>query len=126
VSRDEGGVPSIYADNEREITGSFRVSPAGDNNIWRTISFILGLIISGGVVFSILGKAFYVTRTEYTDKVLSDSIERTDVKKTLEAMNKLLGSVEVSLKNLSDTVSDLKTGGERAGDTRVTRSKRVP
>ena len=106
------GVPVLY-NNEREITGSFRISPTSDNNVWRTISFILGLIVAGGTVFSILGKAFYVTRTEYTDKVLSDSVERTDVKKTLEAMNKLLGNVESSLKDLSITVDDLKSNIRR-------------
>ena len=126
MSRDgEGGVPSIYADNEREITGSFRVTPAGDN-MWRNVSFILGLIIAGGTVFSILGKAFYVTRTEYTEKVLSDSVERTDVKKTLEAMNKLLSNVEIGLKELSDTVTDLKASDTRTSDTRVTGSRRRP
>lgn len=122
----EGGIPSSFIDNEREITGSFRVSPASDNNIWRTIAFILGLILSGGVVFSSLGKAFYVTRTEYTDKVLSDSVERTDVKKTLETMNKLLGNIETNLKDLSDTVSDLQSSYPRPGDTRVTTTKRRP
>lgn len=113
MSNNEGGVPSSFIDNEREITGSFRVSPAGDNNIWRTISFILGLIIAGGTVFSILGKAFYVTRTEYTEKVLSDSVERIDVKKTLESVNKTLSKVEDGLRQLSDTVADLKTSSAK-------------
>ena len=109
----EGGIPSVISDGEREITGAYRVSPTNDNNIWRTISFILGLIISGGVVFSILGKAFYVTRTEYTDKVLSDTVERTDVKKTLEAVNKSLSSMESAVKDLSTYVGELKADVRR-------------
>lgn len=106
------GVPG-YVDNERELSGSFRVSPAGDNNVWRTISFILGLIISGGVVFSILGKAFYVTRTEYTDKVLTDSVERANVQKTLESVNKSLTSMESAIKDLSSYAADLRGDGRR-------------
>ena len=105
------GVPSSYIENEREITGSFRVD--NSNNAWKTLSFILGLIIAGGTVFSILGKAFYVTRAEYTDKVLSDSIERTDVKKTLEAVNRSLTNLEVSVKDLSTYVGELKVDVKR-------------
>jgi len=108
----EGGVPSSFVDNEREITSSFRVA-SDANNVWRTVSFILGLILAGGTVFSILGKAFYVTRAEYTDKVLSDSIERTNVQKTLESVNKSLGALEASVRDLSAYVGELKTDVKR-------------
>ena len=108
------GVPSSFIENEREITGSFRIS--NDNNVWRTVSFILGLILAGGTVFSILGKAFYVTRAEYTDKVLSDSVERTDVKKTLEAVNRSLTNLEASVKDLSSYVGDLKIDVRRRSE----------
>ena len=102
------GIPSSFVDNEREITGSFRISN-DSGNAWRTVSFILGLILAGGTVFSILGKAFYVTRAEYTEKVLSDSIERTDVKKTLESVNRSLANLEISVKDLTSYVGALKT-----------------
>ena len=102
------GVPSSFVDNEREISGTFRIA-SDSNNTWKTVSFILGLIVAGGTVFSILGKAFYVTRTEYTDKVLSDSVERTAVQKTLESVNKSLANLEISVKDLSTYVEALKT-----------------
>jgi hypothetical protein len=108
------GVPG-FVEGEREITGSFRVG-SDANNPWRTIAFILGLIISGGVVFSALGKAFYVTRSEYTEKVLSDSVERTSVQKTLESVNKALAGLEISIKDLSASVAELKGDVRRRSD----------
>lgn len=115
------GIPSGFVDNEREITGSFRVSN-DSNNVWRTVSFILGLILAGGTVFSILGKAFYVTRAEYTEKVLVDSIERTNVTKTLESVNKSLGAMEAAIKDLSIYVGGLKTS-ELKGDAKRSKDR---
>jgi len=117
------GVPSGFVDNEREITGSFRVT-GDNNNVWRTVSFILGLIIAGGTVFSILGKAFYVTRAEYTDKVLADSIERTSVTKTLESVNKSLSSMEAAIKDLSDHMVEIKTMRPESDSRRTFDSRR--
>jgi hypothetical protein len=106
------GVPGGFMESDREITGSFRI-PADGRNTWRTVSFILGLVIAGGTIFSILGKAFYVTRSEYTEKVLSDSVERKDVQKTLEVVNKSLGTLEASVRDLSSYVADLKADVRR-------------
>lgn len=77
-------------------------------NTWRTVSFILGLIIAGGTLFSVLGKAFYVTRGEYTEKVLADGMEKVEVKKTLEAVTKSMSGMEAALRELSATVDGLK------------------
>jgi hypothetical protein len=94
-----------------EFSETFRSGMAQQsNNTWKTVSFILGLILAGGTLFSVLGKAFYVTRNEYTDKVLADGIEKTEVKKTLEAVTKSMQGMETALRDLSVTVDSLKWG----------------
>lgn len=92
---------------ETEMSGPmFR--QASTNNMWRNVSFVLGLILAGGAVFSILGKAFYVTRPEFTEKVIKDETEKTSTQEGLKAVNKSLTSLEMAVRDLSITVSNLK------------------
>jgi heme/copper-type cytochrome/quinol oxidase subunit 1 len=75
---------------------------------WKLISAILGIILVGGTIISSMGKAFYVTRTEYTEKTQRDAVDQVYLNQTLEQVKKSLNDQQLSFKMLSDTVYELK------------------
>lgn len=80
---------------------------------------ILGIVVSVGIIIGVLGKAFYVERTEYTSKVLSDTIERGNTQQDIRLIKESQARLEKSLADLSGEVKALasrlpvKTGGRR-------------
>lgn len=96
-----------------EVTQNYRptaspISAANGNNPWKLIAFFLGMVISGGTVISVVGKAFYVTRAEYTEKVQKDAVEQTTLKQTLENVSASLNQQKAEFKVLTDVVYNLK------------------
>ena len=55
-----------------------------------------------------MGKAFYVTRTEYTEKAQKDAVDQVYLQQTLEQVKKSLNDQQLAFKVLSDTVFELK------------------
>lgn len=76
--------------------------------MWKTISIVLGLILTGGTILSIVGKAFYVTRTEYTDRVLQESIKEDRLSNSLDALRISMTNLEVVLKKDMEAIADIK------------------
>jgi CHASE3 domain sensor protein len=76
-------------------------------SLWRTISLVLGLIIAGGTVLSVAGKAFFVTRTEYTDKVTSDSVDKANLHYDVESIKSTLSTQETAFRAMVQKVDDL-------------------
>jgi len=95
----------------QEITQNYRPGAAptvASNNPWKAIALFLGMIVTGGTILSVVGKAFYVTRTEYTEKVQKDAIEQTTLKQTLDNVRIALDNQKTEFKALSDVVYNLK------------------
>ena len=72
------------------------------------LSVILGIIISAGTIFSALGKAFYVSRSEYNEMSMKNAEDTTTFKQTLNQIGKVLSRQETAFEKLSDSVEGIK------------------
>jgi hypothetical protein len=95
-----------------EITQVLRQS---NSNAWKTVSFVLGLILVAGTLVSTLGKSFYVTRTEYTDKVQHDAVDISNLIQTVSSIKESLRDQMVAFKELRETVDRFKFNIIRKG-----------
>ena len=91
---------------DNEYTVALRQQGASAS-LWRTVSLVLGLIIAGGTVLGVAGKAFFVTRTEYTDKVTSDSVDKANLHYDVESIKTTLSTQETAFRSLAQKVDDL-------------------
>lgn len=91
---------------ENEYTMALRRQGASAS-MWRTIALVLGLIISGGTVLGVAGKAFFVTRTEYTDKVTTDSVDKANLHYDVSSIKTTLSTQETAFRSLAQKVDDL-------------------
>ena len=72
------------------------------------LSIILGCIIASGTILGVVGKAFYVSRDEYTQKNLSDAENAVVIKASVERFEHVLSRMDSTLDKLSDTVQAIK------------------
>ena len=79
------------------------------HRIWEMVALVLGIAAATGTIAGVLGKAFYVPRSEYTDKVISDTVSRTEITETLSRVNITLQRQENAFDKLSDKVEAFKT-----------------
>lgn len=77
-------------------------------NAWRMVSFILGLILAGGTVISVAGKAFFVSRSEYTDKTQADAVEHSQLHSSVDSIKTSLRDQELAFKVMTETVNNLR------------------
>jgi hypothetical protein len=66
-----------------------------------SLSVILGAIISIGVILGVAGRAFYVTRSEYTDKNLKDIETVTTFQQTLNQLKETMSQQAASFKEMT-------------------------
>jgi predicted RNase H-like nuclease (RuvC/YqgF family) len=76
--------------------------------IWRTMALIFGLIIAGGTILWTMGKAFYVTRDEYTMSTQRHAIESTELTLTLNMVKSTMSEQTIQLKELASTIASMK------------------
>lgn len=77
-------------------------------SIFTITSMVLGVLVSFGAVVGVLGRAFYVTRGEFSEKVLSDTKQTTRMGETLDRLDRFMAKQEASLEKLSDAVQNIK------------------
>ena len=77
-------------------------------NAWRMVSFILGLILAGGTVISVAGKAFFVSRSEYTEKTQFDAVEHSQLHTSVDSIKTSLKEQEIAFKVMSEMVNNLR------------------
>jgi len=97
-----------------EITAVLRQS-SNNSNTWKTVSFVLGLILVAGTLISTLGKSFYVTRTEYTDKVQHDAVDISNLTQSVSSIKESLHDQMLAFKELRETVDRFKYEVRRKG-----------
>jgi len=68
------------------------------------IAMVLGIILSTAAVVGGLGRAFYVERPEYTEKVLQDTKREGEVQKTLDQVSATLTRQETALARITETL----------------------
>jgi hypothetical protein len=97
-----------------ETTQVFRQQSG--SNAWKTVSFVLGLILVAGTLISTLGKSFYVTRIEYTDKVQHDAVDISNLTQSVSSIKESLRDQMVAFKDLRETVDrfrfDMRKGSK--------------
>jgi len=91
------------------IAFKHRGSSKGEHAAWKTVAAILGVLIGAGTVAGVIGKAFYVTRAEYTEKVTQDAVGNTTTRETLNRLNDTLREQKGSFDNFSNQVETVKT-----------------
>lgn len=69
-----------------------------------TASALLGVIISGGIILGVVGKAFYVSRDEYTAKIVKDAEDQA----RLERIDRAVVRLEASVEKIADSVQLIK------------------
>jgi len=79
------------------------------HRVWEMIALVLGVVASTGIIGGVLGKAFYVSRDEYTQKLISDSVARTEVAESLSRIQTTLQKQESAFERLTEKVELLKT-----------------
>jgi hypothetical protein len=75
---------------------------------WKTISIVLGLILTGGTILSIVGKAFYVTRAEYTARVLQESVREDRLAGSLDTLRASISNLELVVKQNAETTTNIR------------------
>jgi hypothetical protein len=93
-----------------EITENLTVAlkQSASERVWKMIAIILGLILTGGTILSVAGKAFYVTRTEYTDRVLQDSIKEDRLSNSLDALRVTIFNLEGAVKQDVEAITTIR------------------
>jgi uncharacterized protein HemX len=108
-----------------EITAPLRESPSIERrktsmSFVVALSIIFGLIIASGTILGVVGKAFYVSREEYTAQSLNNAESKTSMKQTLERIDRTLTRQEASFEKLSEAVQGIKVemAGKKAYSSR--------
>ena len=80
----------------------------GSRSFLVAISIIVGTILAAGGIIGVVGRAFYVTREEYTDKNLLNAEEKVAVRQTLDRLGHTMERQEAAFDKLSDAVQSVK------------------
>ena len=73
-----------------------------------TISIILGVTISAGVILGTMGNAFFVTRTEFQGHEKNDVEVTTTFRQTLNQVDRTLSAQAASFKDLASSVEGIR------------------
>jgi hypothetical protein len=82
--------------------------PAGTERYWKWAALVLSVVLSAGALASGFGRAFYVTRTEYTARTQDEAVAREGMRGTLERLDKTLILQADAFKSLTGEVQGLK------------------
>lgn len=107
---------------ENDITVVRKISPV--EKMWKNIAFFVGLVAAGGGILGVLGQAFYVSKNEYTQKVIADSVQRTEIqgalrelKNAMDEQRRMADEQKQALSGLVDKVNEINikiaSGGRR-------------
>jgi hypothetical protein len=80
----------------------------GSSSFLAIITVILGIVISTGTILGVVGKAFYVERSEYNLATVSGSIDKTKAEENLKQVKDTLTRQEIMLQKLTDDVALIK------------------
>jgi hypothetical protein len=82
-----------------------RVSPGAALTL---VSVILGIVLGVGGIVGIIGRAFYVERSEYNVGVVSTAEDRTKVAESLKQQAATMVRLEAAIDRLCEDVSRIK------------------
>lgn len=85
-----------------------RVTTIGSTSFLTTVGVILGIVISTGTILGVVGKAFYVERSEYNLAVVRAAEERTAVTETLKQVREAMTRQEATLQKLTEDLDAVR------------------
>jgi len=85
-----------------------RVTTIGSASFVVTVGLILGIVISTGTVIGVVGKAFYVERTEYNLAAVQAATEKTTLTEAVKQMREAMTRQEETLRRLTDDIALIK------------------
>lgn len=88
----------MEAVKNRQMSSSFLIA----------VSVLLGILVAAGSIIGGLGRAFYVSRDEYTSQTLQYTQDKTVIQQTLERVDKTLTRQEGAVQRIFESVQDLK------------------
>lgn len=103
--------PSPVADESVREPSQVVVLPSSNNGQggwWKWLSLVLGVLLTGGVLVGSLGRAFYVTRTEYTEQSQKDAVGQEATRQTLERLDRTLQIQASAFQALSSSVQAMQ------------------
>ena len=75
---------------------------------WKTIVLVVSGLLICGTAVGIMGRAFYVTRDEYTGLAQTNAVAHENIKNTLDHMNANLNRVAESTEKTAASVQTLQ------------------
>jgi hypothetical protein len=97
----------LAASQRQEYSSGTRRRPTSMSFVI-ALSIILGCIIASGTILGVVGKAFYVSRDEYTQKNLSDAENAIVIKASVERFEHVLSRMDGIIDKLSESVQAIK------------------
>lgn len=73
------------------------------------ISVVLGIVVGVGSIVGVVGKAFYVERSEYNALLVRMAEDKTRIDETFKRIDSSLARQEACLQKLTDSVDALRT-----------------
>jgi len=92
-----------------------RQTSVGSASFLVVISTILGILIATGSVLGVVGKAFYVERSEYNLQVVTNTEERVKVAEALKRIDQSVARQEAAIEKISECLETLKQDSRRRG-----------
>jgi hypothetical protein len=81
---------------------------APGERMWKWVALVLSTLLAAAGLFGGLGRAFYVTRAEYTDRVQEEAVAREGMRSTLERLDKTLHAQASAFHTLAGEVQGVK------------------
>jgi hypothetical protein len=81
---------------------------APGERMWKWVALVLSTLLAAAGLFGGLGRAFYVTRAEYTDRVQEEAVAREGMRSTLERLDKTLNAQAAAFHQLTGEVQGVK------------------
>jgi uncharacterized protein YpmS len=106
-------VPETVTEVVDEKSGvHFIVPPKATLNgqrAWKWAALVLTTLLAAGGILGVFGRAFYVSRSEYTVQAQSDAVSRESMRGTLERLDKTMISQAEAFRELTMEVYNVKT-----------------
>jgi hypothetical protein len=105
-------VPESVSEVVDEKSGVHYIVPqrkmSNGERSWKWVALVLTTLLAGGGILGVFGRAFYVSRSEYTTQAQSDAVSREGMRGTLERLDKTMISQAEAFRALTSEVSGVK------------------
>lgn len=83
-------------------------NPRGGERFWKWAALVLSTLLTAGALAGGFGRAFFVTRSEYTERAQNDAVARENMRGTLERLDKTLAAQASAFNAMAAEVQGMK------------------